>query len=113
MGLGFMARDGSRNLLRRAFSPTFWFDHCWPASRKYWFSLLFIAVICAKILHIYSHLNSLPLGQLIVWGPTFFLQDVVCIFLTHSLCADYQHRWARAIVALLVVPTRYEFLAWS
>ncbi|CAI7649230.1 unnamed protein product [Penicillium crustosum] len=105
MGLGFMARDGSRNLLRRAFSPTFWFDHCWPASRKYWFSLLFIAVICAKILHIYSHLNSLPLGQLIVWGPTFFLQDVVCIFLTHSLCADYQHRWARAIVALLVVPT--------
>jgi hypothetical protein len=69
---------------------------------------LFIAVICAKILHIYSHLTSLPLGQLIVWVPTFFLQDVVCILLTHSLCADYQRRWARVIAALLVVPARYE-----
>ncbi|KAG0153655.1 hypothetical protein PDIDSM_2309 [Penicillium digitatum] len=105
MGFGYKARDGSRNFLRKAFSPTVWFDHWWPASRKYWFSLSFIAVLCAKILHIYSHLNSLPLGQLIIWGPTFFLQDVVCIWLTHILCADYQHRWTRAIVALLVIPT--------
>ena len=92
----------------KAISPSFWFDHYWPISRKYWFSLLFIAVICAKILHIYSHLNSLPVGQLIIWGPTFFLQDVVCILLTHSLCADHQRRWARVIAALLAVPARYE-----
>ncbi|KAJ5479838.1 hypothetical protein N7530_005347 [Penicillium desertorum] len=95
----FITRHG-----RKALSLSFWFDHCWPISRKFWFSLLFIAVICAKILHIYSHLTSLPLGQLIVWVPTFFLQDVVCILLTHSLCADYQRRWARVIAALLVVP---------
>ncbi|KAJ6183905.1 hypothetical protein N7519_005206 [Penicillium mononematosum] len=95
----FITRFGSK-----AISPSFWFDHCWPNSRKFWFSLLFIAVICAKILHIYSHLNSLPLGQLVIWGPTFFLQDVVCILLTHGLCADHQRRWARVIAASLVVP---------
>ncbi|CDM31346.1 hypothetical protein DTO013E5_8 [Penicillium roqueforti] len=104
MGSRFMTRDGSRNILRKAFSPTFWFDHCWPVSRRYWFSLLFIAVICAKILHIYSHLNSLSPGELMIWGPTFFLQDVVCVSFAHILCADYQRRWARVIAALLVVP---------
>ncbi|KAJ5813065.1 hypothetical protein N7447_010088 [Penicillium robsamsonii] len=102
MGFGFRTQYGCN--LRKAISPTFWFDHCWPASSKYWFSLLFIAVICAKCLHIYSHLNSLPLGQLMIWGPTFFLQDVVCIMLTHSLCVDYQRRWTRVIAALLVIP---------
>lgn len=44
-----------------------------------------------------------------IWGPTFFLQDVVCVSFAHILCADYQRRWARVIAALLVVPLRYEF----
>ncbi|CAG7922239.1 unnamed protein product [Penicillium olsonii] len=95
---------GCRDLLRKTISLSFWFDDCWPASRKYWFGLLLISVICAKCLHIYSHLNSLPLGQLLLWGPTFFLQDAVVVLLTHLLCAKFQSRWVRIGAAVLVVP---------
>lgn len=101
------SKQGCRDLMRRAISLSFWFDDCWPASRKYWFSLLLISVICAKCIHIYSHLNSLPFGQLLVWGPTFFLQDVVCALFVHCLCAKFQRRWARIPAALVVVPLRY------
>ncbi|KAJ5366293.1 hypothetical protein N7541_000234 [Penicillium brevicompactum] len=98
------SKQGCRDLMRRAISLSFWFDDCWPASRKYWFSLLLISVICAKCIHIYSHLNSLPFGQLLVWGPTFFLQDFVCALFVHCLCAKFQRRWARIPAALVVVP---------
>ncbi|KAJ5559068.1 hypothetical protein N7535_009067 [Penicillium sp. DV-2018c] len=101
MGFGFQV---SREQLRKALSPSLWLDHCWPASRKYCFSLLFIAVICAKLLHIYSHLNSLPVSQLLIWGPTFFLQDVLCIMITFGLCANFESRWMRALAALVVIP---------
>lgn len=101
-------KQGLRDGLRKVISLTFWFDECWPASRKYFLSLLLISVICAKCLHIYSHLNSLPLGQLMIWGPTFFVQDILCILLVHSLCANFQSRWARIPAALVVVPLRYD-----
>lgn len=101
-------KQGLRDHLRTVISPSFWFDECWPASRKYWFSLLSISVIAAKFLHLYSHLNSLPVGQLVIWAPTFFVQDGICIFLGHILCAKFQRLWARIVAALVVVPMRYE-----
>ncbi|KAJ5584914.1 uncharacterized protein N7459_004714 [Penicillium hispanicum] len=93
----------SRDLLRILLSPALWFDVYWPASRKYWFSLLFIGVICAKVLHIYSHLNSLTWDQFLLWGPTFFLQDVACVVVAQLLCQKFHRRWARVLAAPVMV----------
>jgi hypothetical protein len=98
-----------RDLVRILLSPSAWFDIYWPASRKYWFSLLFIGVICAKVLHLYSHLNSLSLGQFLLWGPTFFLQDLTCILVAHAFCKKYHRRWVRVLAAVVVILARYNF----
>lgn len=96
-----------KDFVRILFSPGLWFDVYWPASRKYWFSLLLIGVIGAKVLHIYSHLNSLSLGQFLLWGPTFFLQDLACILIVLTLCKKFYQRWVRVVMALVVIPARY------
>lgn len=101
-------RQRCLEFIRVLLSPTLWFDVYWPASRKYWFSLLLIGVICAKLLHIYSHLNSLSPSQFILWGPTFFLQDVVCIIIAHPLSQNFQRRWLRVVSAPIVILARYE-----
>lgn len=87
-------------------SPASWFD-IWPSSRKYWFSLLFIGVISAKILHIYSHAASLSVDRFLLWGPTFFVQDVVCILIALALCQNFERRWVRALVAIETILLRY------
>lgn len=78
----------------------------WTASRKYCFSLFFIAVVWAKLLHIYSHHNSLALGQFLLWGPTFFLQDALCILVFRALTRNFHHRQVRAVAALVAIPAR-------
>ena len=98
---------GSRDLLRILLSPKQWFDVYWPASRKYWFSLLVIGVLCAKLLHIYSHLDSLSPGKFLLWGSTFCVQDVICVVIAQLLCQDFRQRWARVIVAPVMVLARY------
>jgi hypothetical protein len=93
-----------KDLLRILLSPSLWFDVYWTASRKYFFGLLFIGVISAKLLHIYSHLNSLSIGQFLLWGPTFFLQDFVCLLLALFLTQNFNRRWSRVLAALAAIP---------
>ncbi|KAJ5239117.1 hypothetical protein N7468_003736 [Penicillium chermesinum] len=89
-----------KTLGRILLSPSSWVDTYWPASRKYWFSLLFIGVISAKSLRIYSHLTSLSVDRFLLWGPTFFIQDAVCILIALALCQQFERRWVRALVAI-------------
>lgn len=96
-------RQRLKNTARILLSPTLWFDVYWPASRQYWFSLLFIGVISAKLLRIYSHLNSLSPSKFVIWGPTFFYQDVACILIARALCHNFRRRWLRIISAPVVV----------
>ncbi|KAJ5488587.1 hypothetical protein N7539_003477 [Penicillium diatomitis] len=96
-------RQHLKNITRILLSPTLWFDVYWPASRQYWFSLLVISVICAKLLHIYSHLNSLSPTKFMLWGPTFFLQDIACILVAQALCQNFWQRWLRIIGAPVAV----------
>lgn len=102
----FDIRRGGRDWLR-FLSPARWLDTYWPASRKYWFSLLLIGVVGAKLLHIYSHLNSLTWDRFLLWGPTFFVQDVACVLIAQFLCQDFHRTWARALAAPVVVLARY------
>ncbi|KAJ5611205.1 hypothetical protein N7510_007924 [Penicillium lagena] len=76
----------------------------WSFSRKYWFSLLFNAIVAAKLLHIYSHLHSLPWDRFVAWGPTLFLQDALFLILCWCCCRNFQPQWMRFGAVAVVVP---------
>lgn len=78
----------------------------WDVSRKFWFGFLFVAVICAKLLHIYAHYDSVPSLQLLLWGSTFFGQDVLFLFVAHRISRNFERRWARILAALVLVTAR-------
>lgn len=100
-----------REIVRILLNPKTWVDVYWPASRKYFFSLLFIGVVCAKALHLYSHLTSLTLGRFLLWGPTFVVQDVACILIAQLLCQKFHSRWYRALAAPVMIFARYVSIA--
>ncbi|KAJ6172309.1 hypothetical protein N7470_001376 [Penicillium chermesinum] len=76
----------------------------WELSRKFWFSFLCIVTICAKLLHIYAHWDSIPLTQLLLWGSTFFLQDIIFLMIGYVLTLHYHRKWACVLAGLVVVP---------
>ena len=78
----------------------------WEISRKFWFGFLTIAIICAKLLHVYAHADSVPLGKLILWGPTFFVQDIIFLLLAFALTRDFERRWIRISGAVAVILAR-------
>jgi hypothetical protein len=45
--------------------------------RPFMLSLLVVSAISSKALHLYQHGGSLPLAQLIIYFPTFFIQEGV------------------------------------
>lgn len=96
-----------REFIRLFINPITWVDVYWPASRKYFFSLLFIGVVCAKVLHLYSHITSLTLGRFLLWGPTFVVQDVACVLIAQLLCQKFHNRWYRALAAPIMIFARY------
>lgn len=75
--------------------------------RPYCFSLIFLSLICAKLAHLHAHWNSLPLSKLIIWGSTFFVQDVLLIFLVRLMCRDGGWKVVRVLAALPVLVLRY------
>lgn len=91
----------------RSLSPKRWLDVYWPASRKYFFSLIFIGIVCSKTLHIYSHATSLALDRFLLWGPTFLVQDAASLIIAQTLCREYQRPWIRALTSVIAVPARY------
>ncbi|OQE27729.1 hypothetical protein PENSTE_c004G03891 [Penicillium steckii] len=92
-----------REIIRIFLNPITWVDVYWPASRKYFFSLLFIGVVSAKVLHLYSHLTSLTPSRFLLWGPTFLVQDVACILIAQLLCQKFHSRWFRALAAPIMI----------
>lgn len=78
----------------------------WETSRKFWFGFLSVAVIGAKLLHIYAHYDSVPIGKLLLWGSTFFGQDALFLFFAHLLTRNFQQRWARILAGIVVVCAR-------
>ncbi|KAJ5936686.1 hypothetical protein N7466_003136 [Penicillium verhagenii] len=77
----------------------------WDIARKFWFTFLFLTVVCAKLLHIYAHWDSVPLSQLILWGSTFFLQDFFFLLAGYALTQNFQSLIARIAAGLVVVCT--------
>lgn len=79
----------------------------WDFSRCYFFTLAFISLFSAKSLHLYAHLHSLPAPKFLVWGITFFFQDVIILLFFRIFAQKISWRLVSAIFALIVVPFRY------
>lgn len=77
----------------------------WDFSRRYFYALAFWSIFGAKLLHIFAHLYSLPLQKFIIWGPSFFFQDVAILLLFRILVQKTSGVMA-GICGLIVLPSR-------
>ena len=96
----------SHGIRRVRVSPGETLDAVWDFARRYFFTLAFLSLFCAKLLHLYAHLYSLPATRFFLWGITFFFQDVAILLLFRTLTQRVAWRPAAAVLALLVIPSR-------
>ncbi|KAJ5475136.1 hypothetical protein N7539_008202 [Penicillium diatomitis] len=75
----------------------------WETSRKFWYSLLTVSILSAKTLHIYAHADSIKLRDLILWGPTFFVQDLLFLLFAFALAHNFQRKWFRYVTATATI----------
>ena len=91
-------------------SPQLYLDRAWSASRAFLFSVTFISLVLSKFFHVCVHLKSLTPPSLLVWGPTFFLTDVLLILIARGLARSFQWRSCRDVAAGVTVLFRYAFV---
>lgn len=77
----------------------------WDFSRRYFYALAFWSLFSAKLLHLFAHLYSLPLSKFLLWGPSFFFQDVA-ILLLFRILVQKTSGFIAATCALIVFPFR-------
>lgn len=75
----------------------------WESSRKFWYSLLTVSILSAKTLHIYAHADSMKLGDMILWGPTFYVQDILFLLFAFALAHNFQRKWLRSLTSTAVI----------
>jgi hypothetical protein len=96
----------SHGIRRVRVSPAETLDAVWDFARRYFFTLAFLSLFSAKCLHLYAHLYSLPAPRFVLWGITFFFQDVAILLLFRILAQKIAWRPGAALVALVVIPAR-------
>lgn len=87
----------------KAAGQTLWEQTGWDATRKYLFSVIFVSVVAFKILHIYTHTYYLTLNRFLVWGSTFFLQDVLFLLIARAFAGSFQRRPLRVMGGVAVI----------
>ena len=87
-------------------SPGEFFDYTWEFTRRYFFTVSFIALFGAKLLHLYAHIHSLPPPKFFLWGSTFFFQDVILTLLIRFVTQKFHWRTVALLSALVIVPFR-------
>ncbi|KAJ5539889.1 hypothetical protein N7513_008221 [Penicillium frequentans] len=75
----------------------------WDFSRRYFYALAFWSLFSAKLLHLFAHLYSLPLSKFVLWGPSFFFQDVA-ILLLFRILVQKTSGFIAVTCALIVFP---------
>lgn len=88
-------------------APGLTLDAFWELARCYFYTVAFWSLFTAKILHLYAHLHSLPVGRFLIWGITFFFQDVVILLLLRIAAQRSRTRLLASLGALVLVPFRY------
>lgn len=89
--------------LLKAAGQTLWERTGWDATRKYLFSVIFVSVVASKILHIYTHTYYLTLNRFLVWGSTFFLQDVIFLLIARAFAGSFQRLPLRILGGVTVL----------
>ncbi|KAJ5337882.1 Alkaline phosphatase-like alpha/beta/alpha [Penicillium brevicompactum] len=97
--LGEQARDTALYALDVAQDPQLYLDRGWEASRRYFFSVIFIAIVLSKCFHILVHLKSLTVVSFLVWGLTFFLVDFLLILIACALARSFRYPLWRYLAA--------------
>lgn len=97
--------DGARLVARY---PGTYLDYAWDACRRFCFAVIALALVASKMTHVYAHITSLPVSVLLVWGSTFFLQDIFIIFLARGLTRDIHWKVPRIGAALVTIFCTYE-----
>ncbi|KAJ5786985.1 hypothetical protein N7457_001975 [Penicillium paradoxum] len=95
----------SHGIRRVRLSPAETLDAVWDFSRRYFFTLAFLSLFIAKVLHLYAHIYSLPAARFFLWGLTFFFQDVMVLLLFRILCQKVSWRPGAALLAVVVIPS--------
>lgn len=99
--------------LIKAAGQTLWEHTGWDSTRKYLFSVVFVSVVASKILNIYTHSYYLTPNRFLIWGSTFFLQDVIFLLVARAFAWSFQ-RWSLSImggVAILFLGLYVSLLA--
>lgn len=67
------------------------------ANRRCIFAVASISTLAAKLVHIQTHISSLPTIHLVRWGYTFFAQDMALLLLVRLLLDTKPPFWARKV----------------
>lgn len=76
-------------------------------NRRFALTLAAAACFCAKAVHILAHIDAIPTDRLVLWGASFFAQDVVFLLLLRPILDGFPTwptlRYITTTVALFVV----------
>jgi hypothetical protein len=97
--LGEHVRVSALFALDVAQDPQLYLDRGWEASRKFFFSVIFIAITLSKCFHILVHIKSLTVLSLLFWGATFFLVDFLLILIACGLARSFNYPAWRYLAA--------------
>jgi hypothetical protein len=97
--LGELVRDSALFALNVAQDPQLYLDRGWEASRKFFFSVIFIAITVSKCFHILVHIRDLTVLSLVFWGVTFFLVDFLLILIACALSRSFNRPAWRYLAA--------------
>lgn len=70
---------------------------------RFCFSLFATSLLSSKLVHLYAHASSISIPAFLIWGCTFFLQDVILIAIVWFLSQQFRRPWARIVAPLLVI----------
>lgn len=73
------------------------------ANRRFLFAIGVMAVISAKLVHIYAHITAIAFRSMAQWGLTFYTQDTAFLILIRLLLDTdlYPWKWLRLILTTL------------
>ena len=77
------------------------------ATIEFLYALIVTSVVFAKLLHLYCYRDAIPTNAFLMWGPTFFFQDILFVALAWLLLSHDGPRKVRLVVVGAMCILRY------
>lgn len=75
--------------------------------QRYCFTVTFLALCIAKVVHLFAHRHSLTPDKFLIWGATFFIQDALVIIFARVLAQNFRRRWTQISTTVAAIALRY------